>query len=103
MIGTSIRQLPIRDHYLAVRAQISTVRSDFALKQLPKSLRKMILGWAEIYVERKDVRSFDILMDRVANEENRFLEDLVITEGCPGEHVEECVRRTRSLLLGVEQ
>ena len=103
MIGTSIRQLPIRDHYLAVKAQISTVRSDFALKQLPKSLRKMILGWAEIYVERKDVRSFDSLMDRISNENNRFLEDLVITEGCPGEHVEECVRRTRALLLELKR
>ena len=101
-MNSSIRQLSVKDHYLVVRASISTARSDFALKVLPKTISKTILGWAEIYVERKDVRSFDSLMDRISDENNRFLEDLVITEGCPGEHLDECVRKTRALLLGVE-
>lgn len=101
-MNSSIRQLSVRDHYLVVRANISTARSEFALKTLPKTIHKTVMGWAEIYVERKDVRSFDNLMERISNENNRFLEDLIITEGCPGEHLEECVRRTRALLLGVE-
>lgn len=99
---STIRQLPIKDHYLAVRAQISTARNNFAMRDIPKAIYKTVIGWAETYVERKDLYSLDKLMERITNEDDRFLEDLAVLEGVPWEHLEECVGKTRAILLGVE-
>lgn len=98
----SLRELPVRDHKLRMTALVGMARKNYALRDVPKILHKLIMGWAMEYVEAGDTYGFDGLWRVVSDESDRYLENLAVLECVPWEHLEECVRNTRNLLMGVE-
>lgn len=96
----SLRELPVRQHKLAVQAMVGTARRNYALRDIPKIISKLIMGWALEYVDREDSYHFEKLWENVQDKNDSFVENLVCLEQCPVEYVEECVRRTREILLG---
>jgi len=99
---SSIRQLPLRQHGLVLKAQLTTVRRNYAVRDVPKVVFKTVMGWAEEYVEGNRIKDFEGLWERVEDRNCNFLETLIVLEQVPPEHLEECVEKTRNLLMGVE-
>jgi hypothetical protein len=77
-------------------------RRNYAVRDVPKVLFKLILGWGEEYIEQNRVREFEDLFQSISDPNDRMIEGLCVQECVPFEHLEECITKTRNLLLGLE-